>query len=195
MSTKKVLFFANTDWHFYAHLMPIALEAQERGYEAILATNISNFEEKIAAQGIRIVPIRIRRSTINPFGELALLSKIIRILREEKPHILHNFTMKPILYGSIGGALCNVPKIINNFLGMGLLFMSRNIFIKLIKYIVVKKILLVNKYRVMTFVVQNSDDKKLLTDLKITKSTNIISQCSVGIESEKFPLLDEVREP
>ncbi|RYE05862.1 MAG: glycosyltransferase family 1 protein [Rickettsiaceae bacterium] len=197
MSTKKLLILTNTDWHFCAHLMPIAIEAQRRGYSVVLVVDISNakFIDEITAKGIKVIPIQIKRSSINIVREILLLAKIIRIIKEEKPQVLHNFTMKPILYGSISGTICKVPKIINNFLGMGILFTSSNTLIGCVRRIVTWQLLLLSRSKNMIFIVQNGDDRKLLLELKIATHDNLVSQCSVGIKSTKFPLLENIEGP
>ncbi|WP_341756571.1 MULTISPECIES: glycosyltransferase family 4 protein [unclassified Candidatus Tisiphia] len=245
---KKIIIFTNTDWHFYAHLLPIALTAKIKGYEVKVLTNISEFKDKIELHDLPVIPISIKRGSINPFSDLLLLIKLIRILNKEKPDILHNFTIKPIFYGSISAFLCNIPQIINTFVGMGLLFISNNFLLRLIRNIIVRILSLIGYYKNMLFVVQNDDDLALLMKLGIANQTNItpnsqtslrkaslvatkqsrkvisngllrrlmsprndasllwlnvnqvsyiapknlvIKQCSVGIETKRFPLLPE----
>ena len=188
---KKIIIFTNTDWHFYDHLLPIALEAKNSGYEVKILTNISKYKDKIEQHNLPVIPIRIRRNSINPFSDAILLAKLIIVLNKEKPDILHNFTIKPIIYGSIGSLLCRVPKIINNFLGMGLIFINDSFFIKLVRTIIVKIISIISRYKNILFIVQNNDDLILLKNLNIAPKNSIIKQCSVGIDTRKFPLLPQ----
>ncbi|MCC8397896.1 MAG: glycosyltransferase family 4 protein [Rickettsia endosymbiont of Labidopullus appendiculatus] len=188
---KKIIIFTNTDWHFYNHLLPIALTARMKGYEVKVLTNISEFKDKIEQHDLPVIPISIKRGSINPFTDLLLLIKLIRILNKEKPDILHNFTIKPIFYGSISGFLCNIPQIINNFVGMGLIFISNNFLIRLVKSIIVRVISLVGYYKSMLFIVQNDDDLALIVKLGIAPKNLVIKQCSVGIETKKFLFLPE----
>jgi len=188
---KKLIIFTNTDWHFYAHLLPIATAARIKGYEVKILTNITNFREKIEQHDLQIIPITIKRSSINPFNDLVLLFKLLKILTHEKPDILHNFTIKPILYGTISGFLCKVPQIINSFLGMGLIFIKNNFLIRLLKLIFIKIISVIGHYKKILFIVQNDDDLALLVKLAIAPKHLIVKQCSVGIEVQNFPSLLE----
>ncbi|WP_375334005.1 glycosyltransferase family 4 protein [Candidatus Tisiphia endosymbiont of Xenochironomus xenolabis] len=244
---KKIIIFTNTDWHFYNHLLPIALTAKIKGYEVKVLTDISEFKDKIEQHNLPVIPISIKRGSINLFTDLLLLIKLIRILNKEKPDILHNFTIKPIFYGSISAFLCNTPQIINTFVGMGLLFISNKFLLKCLRKIIVKILSLISYYKSMLFVVQNDDDLALVVKLGIANSISItansqtslrgaalrrrgnpkmvrngllrrlmpsrndpsllwigtnqvshiappnlvIKQCSVGIETKKFPLLPE----
>ncbi|WP_425363680.1 glycosyltransferase family 4 protein [Candidatus Tisiphia endosymbiont of Hybos culiciformis] len=188
---KKIIIFTNTDWHFYNHLLPIALTAKMKGYEVKVLTNISEFKDKIEQHDLPVIPISIKRGSINFLTDLLLLIKLIRILTKEKPDILHNFTIKPVFYGSIGAFLCNIPQIINTFVGMGLLFISNNFLLKCARNIIARILSLISYYKSMLFVVQNDDDLALLVKLAIAPKNLVIKQCSVGIETKKFPLLPE----
>lgn len=188
---KKIVIFTNSDWHFYAHLLPIALKAKAKGYEITLLTNVSTFQEKIEKLAIKVIPIRIERNGLNPFTDLLLLYKVIKILGKEKPDILHNCTIKPIFYGSISSLFCHIPHIINNFIGMGIIFISDNFILKLIKYIIVKLLSLITYYKPMLFIVQNQDDQTSLIKLCNLSSHLVVNQCSVGIDIKEFPALLE----
>lgn len=188
---KKIIILTNSDWHFYAHLLPIALKAKTEGYEVKLLTQVSKFQEQIEELAIQVLPITIKPNSVNPFTDLLLLWKIIKILNQEKPDILHNFTIKPILYGSISSLFGKIPKTINNFVGMGTIFVNDNLIIKLLRLIIVKLIALIANYKQMLFIVQNNDDHALLVKSCNLRPSTIITQCSVGLDTSKFPALLE----
>ena len=188
---KKIILFSNDDAHFYNHLLPIALEAKQRGYTIRVLTNVINHQQKIEENGLSVIPVEIKRGNLNPFIELILLLKVIRIISQEKPDILHNFTIKPIIYGTIAGFFCKTSKIINNFLGMGYLFINNSFVPKTIRIFLAKILSFIGKYKNIIFIVQNEDDRKLLVDLNIAKEDKVINQCSVGIDSEQSDLLPE----
>lgn len=188
---KKIILFSNDDAHFYNHLFPIALEAKKQGYNIKIMTNVLSHKDKIEKHGFTIIPVKIKRGSLNPFIELVLLFKIIKVILEERPDILHNFTIKPIIYGTIAGFLCKTPKIINNFLGMGYLFINNSFLTKIIRSLLAKILSIIGKYKDMIFIAQNEDDRKLLIDLNIAKKDRIINQCSVGIDTKQFSQLPE----
>ncbi|WP_250310754.1 glycosyltransferase family 4 protein [Rickettsia endosymbiont of Oedothorax gibbosus] len=180
---KKIIIFTNTDWHFYHHLLPIALTAKIKGYEVKVLTDISEFKDKIERHNLPVIPISIKRGSINLFTDLLLLIKLIRILNKEKPDILHNFTIKPIFYGSISAFLCNTPQIINTFVGMGLLFISNKFLLKCLRKIIVKILSLISYYKSMLFVVQNDDDLALVVKLGIANSI-IVNSGELGSRND-----------
>lgn len=186
---KKVIIFSNADSHFFAHLLPIATKAIASGYDVSVITKVTNYKEKIENFGIKVLPIALDRKGINPFTELLTLIGLIRIIRCENPDIIHNFTIKPIIYGSIASWCCTPkPKVINNFIGMGFVFISKNPLYSFIRKCICFFLYLHSKCWQTKIIVQNSDDKKLLAEHKIS---NIFAQCSVGVNMEEFEILPE----
>jgi glycosyltransferase involved in cell wall biosynthesis len=129
------------------------------------------------------------RKGINPLSELLTLIRLIRLIRSECPDILHNFTIKPIIYGTIASWFCiSRPKVINNFIGMGFVFISKNPLYVFIRSIICFLLSIDSKFGKTKTIVQNSDDKKLLEEYGIS---NIFTQCSVGVNMNEFALLPE----
>lgn len=189
IQVKKVIIFSNSDAHFFAHLLPIASKAIERGYDVSLITRATDYKEKIESFGIEVIPIALDRKGINPFYELLTLTNVIRIIRSSSPDIIHNFTIKPIIYGSIASWFCSCkPKVINNFIGMGFIFISKNPLYVFIRKIICGFLYLHSKCTETKVIVQNSDDKKLLTSYGIS---NISTECSVGVDIKEFEVLAE----
>lgn len=186
---KKVVIFSNSDSHFFYHLLPIATKAIDLGYQVSLITKVINHKEKIENLGIKVIPISLDRKGMNPLCEFFTLFRIISIIREARPDILHNFTIKPIIYGSIASLFCNSrPKIINNFIGMGFLFISQNLLHSFIKHMICLFLSKISGLDKVQTIVQNSDDKHLLNSYKIE---NVSVECSVGVDIDDFDILKE----
>jgi glycosyltransferase involved in cell wall biosynthesis len=64
---------------------------------------------------------------INPGADLRLMRAFYAWYRKEKPDIVHHFTIKPVIYGSIAARLAGVPCIVNTVTGLGFVFMEENI--------------------------------------------------------------------
>jgi glycosyltransferase involved in cell wall biosynthesis len=188
---KKIILFCNDDAHFYQHLLPIALHATGQGFQIKILTNIDKYKEKIESHGLCVIPVKIKRGNLNPFIELILLFQIIKIISKEQPDIIHNFTIKPIIYGSIAGTICKTSRILNNFLGMGYLFINDNFVPRFIRKILCITLSILGKYKNMQYIVQNADDRKLILDLKIANPKQVITQCSVGVDTRNFLRLPE----
>lgn len=121
---KKLLFFVTEDWFFCSHFLDRAVAARAAGYEVVVATQCHRHGERIAACGLRLAPLRMRRKSMNPFGELRLIGDLCRLYRQEKPDIVHHVAVKPIVYGTLAAKIVGVPAIVNAPVGMGYVFSS-----------------------------------------------------------------------
>ena len=53
-----VMFVVTEDWYFYSHRLLLALRLKELGYDVLLATKVSKYEEKITQLGIHVFPLK-----------------------------------------------------------------------------------------------------------------------------------------
>src|SRR4051812_28214403 len=100
-SRPKLLYFITEDWYFFSHRLPIARAALRAGFDVVLLARTGEKCSLIEAEGIRVIPLDIRRGGTNPLRELIVLWKVVQIYRRERPCIVHQVAMKPVLYGSL----------------------------------------------------------------------------------------------
>ena len=118
----RVLFLVTEDWYFCLHRLSLAKAVRDRGYDVVVATRVTDDGPRIIAEGLKLVPIQLSRSSRNPFRDLAAIAELVRIYREEKPDIIHHVALKPILYGSWAAALTRQRVVVNAFAGLGYVF-------------------------------------------------------------------------
>ena len=82
------------------------------------------FEGKIEALGVPFMPLPIHKRAINPKADMRLILSLYRWYKAERPQIVHHFTIKPVIYGSIAARLAGVPRIVNTITGLGYVFME-----------------------------------------------------------------------
>lgn len=120
----KLLFLVTEDWYFCSHRLPPARAAKAAGYEIVIATRVNRHGGVIVEEGFKLLPIRLRRKSWNPFRELAAIVDIVRLYRSERPDVVHHVAFKPTLYGSIAARLTGVPAVVNALAGLGFVFSS-----------------------------------------------------------------------
>lgn len=189
---KKVIIFSNSDSHFFAHLLPIATKAISLGYHVSLVTKVTDYKKRIEDFGVKVIPISLDRKGTNPFYEFITLIEIINIIRSTHPNILHNFTIKPIIYGSIASWFSSTKiKVINNFVGMGFVFISNSFLYSVMRSLICLFLRVDSTFNKSKIIVQNSDDQKLLQEYDIP---NVSIQCSVGVDIKEFCVLKEPKD-
>lgn len=61
--------------------------------------------------GVEYIPISMNRTSKGIIGVLRYTINLIRIFRKEKPDIVINYTIKPIIFGGIACKITKVPSI------------------------------------------------------------------------------------
>lgn len=170
----KLLFLITEDWYFLSHRLPIARAARDCGYEVVIATRVNSGAERIRNEGFRLVPIGLKRISKNPVKELISIMELLALFKRERPDIVHNVGMKPVLYGTIAARLAKVPHTVNALAGLGYVFISerrRTAILRTIMILALKKIL---DYPGSRLIIQNRDDIQLLAGSNIINKERIV---------------------
>jgi len=123
----KVLFTAHWDWVLYQFRLPLAAALQEHGYDVALVCPSGRYIEKIEKSGFRWIRWDVQRRSMNPFREVQSIARLRRIYTRELPDIVHHFTIKPNLYGTLAVQTLGRKQacVINTFSGLGFLFSDK----------------------------------------------------------------------
>jgi glycosyltransferase involved in cell wall biosynthesis len=76
---------------------------------AVAAYGPGPLREAAASNGVRFIPLRHVRRPISPWRDLAGLVELIRILRRERPDILHASSSKAGVLGRLAAVLAGIP--------------------------------------------------------------------------------------
>lgn len=185
----KLLFLVTEDWYFCSHRLHIALAAKSAGYDVAVVTRLRKHRDVIEKFGIRVISFENNRGSMNPFGELLTLLRLIRIYRRERPAFVHHVAMKPILIGTIAACLANRPRILNALAGMGSFSLSQRKLDLVLKPIF--RICVACLLRRGFVLVQNHDDEQLVVNLGICKE-NIFRIPGSGIDLDHFSYRPEL---
>src|SRR5690606_22451420 len=132
----KLLLFANTDWYLWNFRRSLALALRDAGHEVLLLSPDGPHGEKLRALGLRWQPVPMDRRSLNPLREAALLGHLARLFRRERPDIVHGFTIKCAVYGSLAARMAGVPGRVNAVAGMGYVFISDSLKARVLRPVV-----------------------------------------------------------
>ena len=102
---------------------------------------------------------------MNPLHDLAYLLRLWRLCRDTKPDIVHLFTIKPVIYGSLAARLAGVPGIVNSVPGLGYVFLRGGIVQQLVGLLY--KLVLRPPARV---IFQNQEDLDFFLKMKLANT-------------------------
>lgn len=191
MSGLKILYFVTEDWYFWSHRLPIAQEAKRRGYEVLVATMVDRHGDRMREQGFRVIPLSMQRRSINPLRELSAIIEIVKIYHREKPDIVHQVAMKPVLYGSLAARLTGVRHFINALAGLGYVFTSSHLKARLLRPVFRNCFRLLLNRRGSRLILQNKDDCALFIKARLVSENKICLIRGSGVDTKVFHLSPE----
>jgi glycosyltransferase involved in cell wall biosynthesis len=155
----KLLFLVTEDWYFVSHRLPLAIAAREAGFDVAVVTREGVHGRVIRDAGLKLIPFPLSRRGGNPVMEIA---RLVRLYRRERPDIVHHVALKPVFYGAIAARLAGVPRVVNAVSGMGWLFTSGGLAVRLMRPVLRKLLASLLAARGCRAIVQNPDDRNLL---------------------------------
>lgn len=122
----KLLSFSNTAWYLYNYRVPLDRILEKKGWDVVMASPDGEFREELQQAGYRWHEIPMSRSGLNPIGEYRTARRLARIIDEEQPDILHTFTMKGNINGSLAARLVGYDSVVNSIAGLGYVYSSQS---------------------------------------------------------------------
>lgn len=182
----KILFLITEDWAFCSHRMPIAIAAKKAGFDVVLATRVQAHAEEITTEGIRLIPIQLRRKNKNPWIELKAILEIVKLYKQEQPDLVHHVALKPVIYGSIAARIVNTPAIVNALAGMGHLFISDAWGIRILRLLVKIAFRILLNNAGSRVILQNKDDRKILLESGVLALDSITLIRGSGVDMQVY---------
>ena len=164
---KKILFIVNTDWFFTSHRLPIAIEAINKGYEAHIATTVTNKLELLEKCGLIVHNLDIRRGRVG-LPIFIELWNFFSIIKSVDPDIVHLVTIKPVLLGGMVARLLGVPALVSAVSGLGIVFSSTRLKYRFFKWVLRPLYYLAFNHKNQRIIFQNGDDLRFFSDSGVT---------------------------
>lgn len=92
----------------------------EKGYDVYTISASGPEVEEVLKEGVKHLPVPFTRK-ITPLQDIRCLLKLIQIIREIKPDIIHTHTPKAGLLGMLAGWICRVPVRLHTVAGLPLM--------------------------------------------------------------------------
>jgi glycosyltransferase involved in cell wall biosynthesis len=182
----KIILFANTDWYLYNFRLSTALQLQSMGVDVLMVSPPGEFGARFETHGIAWKPLLMDRASLGPLREAATVSRLVRLLKDERPDLLHSFTLKCAVYGALAARLARVPAVVSAVTGLGFVYASDSVKARLLRPLVsllMRSTLGGGHSRV---ILQNGDDAKAFETLRLAPVENIRLIRSSGVNVDRF---------
>ena len=176
----KVFIALNSAWNLLNFRSGLIKALLTQGHQVLLAAPEDEHVPALEALGARFLNLPLRAHSTNPFSDLILLWRFLRLIRAERPEVLLLYTAKPNIYGGLAGRWFGVP-VVNNIAGLGSVFIEGGLLARVLTTLY--RIALNHSCRVFF---QNPDDYQQFVKLGLVKA----EQCAVlpgsGVDLNHF---------
>ncbi len=183
----RLLFVVNDPAFFLSHRLPIGIAARNAGFDVHLAApNDELSGESLKDAGITWHHLDLDRSASSFPSEWRSFRSIVRVIRTVSPDIVHNVTIKPVLYGSLARRITGGGATVNAVPGLGYVFLSRGVLAATRRYVVkaLYRAALAGPQQVTIF--QNPDDRSYFTNQRLVDEARCVLISGSGVDLRKF---------
>jgi glycosyltransferase involved in cell wall biosynthesis len=191
MLQRKVMLVANTDWYLYNFRLALADTLIQRGAEVVLVSPAGPYSEKILAGGYRWLEWKVGRKSFSPLGELRAVLDLARLYRSEQPELVHHFTIKPVLYGSLAARLAKIHAVVNSVTGLGYIFLATGLKGRLLRSVTLVLYRLAFAHPNLRVIFENSHDQEVFAGYRLVTNENSKIIPGVGVNTERFQVTPE----
>ena len=180
----KIILFANTDWYLYNFRLTLAQALRKKGHAVVLLSPPGEYGPRLVQAGFRWISFPLSRRGMNPFSELITLWRLARLYSRERPDLVHHFTVKCVLYGSLAAKMAGVKGVVNAIIGLGYVFIGDEWPVRLLRWLV--KGFYRRALRGTQVIFQNPDDQELFSRNGLVNRKQVTLIPSSGVDIEKF---------
>ena len=189
-----ILLVANTSWYVYNFRLPLIKELKRKGYLVDVIAPYDAYPQLLEKEGVKVHLWKVSRKSINPLLELTSLLDLIKLYRFVKPDLVHHFTIKACLYGTIAAKFSKVFSVINAITGLGHVFLGTRLDNRIMRRCLRPLYRAVFMSRRSIVIFQNNSDLEKLIRLGITATAKTILIRGSGVDIEHFkPTKDSKR--
>lgn len=193
--SRRLMFVVNNPAFFMSHRVPVALAAQQAGYDVHVATMDGPAVADIQALGMTHHAIPMTRSGKHPLQELGTLLALLRLFRRVRPDVVHLVTIKPVLYGGIAARLARVPGMVAAISGLGFVFLSNSLKMRLVRAVVARLYRLALGHPNSRVIFQNANDRDLLKSLGAVRDEQVVMIRGAGVDLDAYRASPEPPSP
>lgn len=172
---------ANTAWYLSNFRSSLMERLMQCGHTVIaVAPADDKYSRYIESLGVRFTPVPMNRKGVNPFEDLLLILRLIRLFFHERPDFVLTYTPKPNIYASIAARFFKI-RVVNNVSGLGNLFVARRLMTTLVETLyggAFKR-----SHRVFF---QNNDDLSLFLEKRLVPPEVSERIPGSGVDTKKF---------
>lgn len=191
--TNTVMVVSRCAWTLFSFRGNLIRQLKAEGYHVIAVGDGSDgYGQRICTElGVSFVDVPVAARGFNPFVECLFVMRMLKTIRRYRPDIIHFFTIKPVVFGSIAAAIARVAVRVSTITGLGYAFTDAS---PVLKGIVTRLYRLALAFNHWVFF-QNGEDQRLFEQTGIIRSGRSSVVAGSGVDLNRFqPMELEIRE-
>ncbi|HVC28989.1 MAG TPA: glycosyltransferase family 4 protein [Gammaproteobacteria bacterium] len=179
----RILYVVNDAGFFLSHRLPLAQAAHANGYEVHVATPGDDASKTISSHGYKFHAVPLARQSMNPLGDFKTFLCLFRLYKNIRPDIVHQVTIKPVIYGGLAARLAGVPAMVSALTGLGHIFVDHGLKAKILRSLAKVALRFSLNHRNSMVIFQNPDDRELFIQegLLTVSNTKLIKGSGVDM--------------
>ena len=182
----RVLLVSNTSWYLYNFRLSLIRYLVSQGFDVHLLAPADKYTRSLLVEPITFHVWNVSRRSVNPWLEIKAQFDIFFHYKKLHPDIVHHFTIKACLYGTVAAKVAGVPRVINAVTGLGHLFLAERKRSRLLRKILKIPYKFTFSARRSTVVFQNAADQELLVKLGLVRHSRTSVIRSSGVDLSRF---------
>ncbi len=181
-----VLLVANTAWYLYNFRLPLIRHLRQQGFRVELVAPEDPYRPLLEAEGLTVHRWTVNRRSIDPRVESEALLDLIRIYRQVQPDLVHHFTIKACLYGTLAAKAAGVDHVLNAITGLGHVFLGERRRSRALRRVLKPIYRTIFTARRSVVVFQNAADQELLVKLGLIDLGKTLVIRGSGVDTHHF---------
>ena len=182
----KVLLFANTDWYLYNFRRSLGEAIEAVGWQVVLVSPPGDYGPQLRQAGFEWVPFAFSPGGLNPVREASVIARLARLYRLLRPTVVHHFTIKCVIYGSLAARLIPRTAVVNAVTGAGYAFSQQDATAKLLRQPVEWAYRMALSGKDSRVVFQNSADRDMFLRAGLVDERRVRLIRGSGVNCERF---------
>ena len=160
-------------------------DIRKKGYDVVVVVPENKDKEFFKANGVKVRLVNLKKNSLSVVNALSYCNSLKKIIKEEKPDIVFSFTIKPVVFGSIAAKRAGVKEIYSLVCGLGLLFSSDALKIRMLRFVGGRLYRFALRYN-KKVIFQNQDDIGEFVGRKYVKRNQCELVNGSGVNLKKF---------
>lgn len=182
----KLVIVVNVDWFFLSHRLPIALGAQQAGYDVHVIAAITEHRAQLESYGFNVHHMSFDRNNSNPVHLIKVFWQLYSLLKILKPEIVHFVTIKPVLIGGLAARFVPIQGVVYAISGLGHVFIANGLLGTLRRMLVGLLYRFILHAPNMRIIFQNPDDRKAIESVARLTSDKMVIIPGSGVDLTEY---------